>query len=64
MYRDGIKIFSKNKNELETLRIFSQDIGMEFGIEKCAVPIKEKMKKRVKTKKIKMHKKESIRKGL
>ena len=30
--------FAKNENELETLiqavRIYSQDIGMEFGIEK------------------------------
>ena len=31
----------KNEKELETLihivRIYSQDIGMEFGIEKCAL---------------------------
>ena len=31
----------KNEKELETLihavRIYSQDIGMEFGIEKCVV---------------------------
>ena len=35
------KQFAKNEKELETLiltvRIFSQDIKMEFGIEKCAV---------------------------
>ena len=34
---DGIKLFAKNKKELETLihavRIYSQDIGMELGIE-------------------------------
>ena len=40
MYVD-IKLFAKNEKELETLihavRIYSQDIGMEFGIEKCAV---------------------------
>ena len=33
--------FQKDEKELETLihavRIYSQDIGMEFGIEKCAV---------------------------
>ena len=33
--------FSKNEKELETLiqtvRIYSQDKGMEFGIEKCAM---------------------------
>ena len=41
MYMDNIKIFIKNKKELETLtqtvRIYSQDIGMEFGIEKCLI---------------------------
>ena len=38
---DDIKLFAKNEKELETLiqavRIYSQDIGMEFGIEKCAM---------------------------
>ena len=37
----NIKLFAKNKIELETLihtvRIYSQNIGMEFGIEKCAM---------------------------
>ena len=41
MYMDDRKLFAKNENELETLihtiRIYSQDIGMEFGIEKCAL---------------------------
>ena len=36
----GIKIFSKNEKELkapiQTIKVSSQDIGMEFGIEKCA----------------------------
>ena len=40
MYMDDIKLFAKNEKELETLihavRIYSQGIGMEFGIEKCA----------------------------
>ena len=35
---DDIMVFAKNKRELETLiqtiRIYSQDIGMEFGIDK------------------------------
>ena len=39
MYIDDIKLFAKNEKELEILiqavRIFCQDIGMEFGIEKC-----------------------------
>ena len=41
MYMDDIKLFAKNEKELETLihtvRIYSQDKGMEFGIEKCAL---------------------------
>ena len=43
MYMDDIKLFAKNEKELETLthavRIYSQDIRMEFGIEKCARPV-------------------------
>ena len=38
---DGIKLFAKNEKELETLihavRIYSQDIGMEFGREKSTM---------------------------
>ena len=38
---DNIKLFAKNEKELKTLiqtvRIYSQDIGMEFSIEKCAM---------------------------
>ena len=41
MYMDDIKLFTKHEKELETLihavRIYSQDIGMEFGIEKCTM---------------------------
>ena len=41
MDMDDIKLFAKNKKELETLihavRIYSQDIGIELGIEKCAI---------------------------
>ena len=37
---DDIKLFAINEKELETLihaiRIYIQDIGMEFSIEKCA----------------------------
>ena len=39
MYMNDIKLFAKNEKELETriqtVRIHSQDRGMEFGIEKC-----------------------------
>ena len=38
---DDIKLFVKNEKELETLinavRIFSQDIGIEFCFERCAM---------------------------
>ena len=41
MYMDDIKLFAKYGKELETLihtvKIYSQDIGMEFGIEKCVM---------------------------
>ena len=43
MYMDDIKLFAKNKKELKTLiqvvRIYSDDIGMEFDVEKCAMLI-------------------------
>ena len=41
MYMDDVKLFAKNENELETqiyaVRIYIQDIGMEFVKEKCAL---------------------------
>ena len=41
MYIDDIKQFAKNEKERVTLipavRIYSQGIGMEFGIENCAM---------------------------
>ena len=41
MYMDDIKRFAKKEKELETLiqtvRIYRQDIGMEFGKEKYAM---------------------------
>ena len=50
MYMDDIKIFAKNQRELETLiqtiRKYTQDIGMKFGIEKCAMLVMKKGKKR------------------
>ena len=43
MYMDDVKLFAKNEKELETLihavRIYSQDLGMEFSIEKYAMLI-------------------------
>ena len=42
---DDIKLFAKNEKELETLiqtvRIYSQDEGMKFGKENCAMLVME-----------------------
>ena len=41
LFMDDLKLFGKNKDELEKLChlvfTFSKDIGMEFGMEKCAI---------------------------
>ena len=45
MYMDDIKLFTKNEKDpetlIQTLRIYSHDIRMEFGIEKCAKLVME-----------------------
>ena len=52
IYMDDIKLFAQNEKELETLiqavRIHSQDIGMGFVIEKCAMLIMERGKRQMK----------------
>ena len=46
MNMDDIKLFAKNEKEPETLihtiRIYSEDIGREFDVEKCALRVAEK----------------------
>ena len=41
LYMDDLKVYARNRKEPEsimnTVRVFSQDIGMEFGLEKCAI---------------------------
>ena len=43
MYMDDIKLFAKKRkrigNLIQAVRIYSQDIGKEFFIEKCAILI-------------------------
>ena len=43
LFMDDLKLYGKNEKQADTLvntfRIFSKDIGMEFGIRKCAVLI-------------------------
>ena len=40
LYMDDLKLYAKNDKEIDalvnTVRIFSKDINMEFGLEKCA----------------------------
>ena len=48
MNMDDIKLFTKNEKELETLiqtlRMYSQDIGMEFSMGKCAMLVMKRGK--------------------
>ena len=49
---DDLKSYAKNDDDLEALvnlvKTYSRDIGMEFGLEKCAV-VHMKQGKRVKS---------------
>ena len=49
MYMDDIKLFARNERKLETLinavKIYSQDIAMEFAIEKCTMMIMKSEKR-------------------
>ena len=48
LFMDDLKLYSRSEKGLDslvqTVRIFSEDIGMEFGIEKCAMVVMEKGK--------------------
>ena len=45
---DDLKLYSRSEKGLDslvqTVRVFSEDIGMKFGIEKCAMLVMEKGK--------------------
>ena len=64
MYMDDIKLFAKNEKELKILiqavRIYSHNIGMEFGIEKCATLIMKSGKRHM-TERIELPNQEKIR---
>ena len=51
MYMDDIKPFTKNEKELETqiqtVRIYNQDIGMGFGIKKYAMLVTKSGKRHI-----------------
>ena len=48
LFTDELKLYSRSEKGLDslahTVRVFSEDIGMVFGIEKCAVLVMEKGK--------------------
>ena len=48
LFMDDLKLYSRSQKGLDslvqTVRVFSEDIGMEFGIEKCAMLVMEKGK--------------------
>lgn len=48
LYMDDLKLFAKNDRDIEsllnTVRVFSEDIGMMFGIDKCAVVVMKRGK--------------------
>ena len=48
LFMDDLKLYSPTEKGLEslvqTVRVFSEDIGMEFGIEKCTMLLMEKGK--------------------
>ena len=45
---DDLKLYNRSEKELDsleqTVRVFTEDIGMEFGIEKCTMLVMEKGK--------------------
>ena len=48
LFMDDLKLYSQSEKVLDslvqTVCVFSEDMGMEFGIEKCAVLVMEKGK--------------------
>ena len=48
LFMDDLKLYSQSEKGLnslvQTVRVFSEYIGMEFGIEKCAMSVMEKGK--------------------
>ena len=48
LFKGDLKLFTKRKNQIDslvqTMHIFSENIGMQFGIKKCGVLIMERGK--------------------
>ena len=47
LFKDDLKLYCRREKGLDslvqTVRVFSEDIGMEFGIQKCAMLVMEKV---------------------
>ena len=48
LFMDDLKLYGRNENEINSLihivRVFSSDIGMDFGIKKCGVVVMKRGK--------------------
>ena len=48
LFMDDLKLYSQNEEGLDslvqTVRVFSEDIGIEFGVEKCVMLVMDKGK--------------------
>ena len=48
LFMDDLKMFAKNKNQIDslvsTVQMISQDIGMRFGVKKCGVSVMKRGK--------------------
>lgn len=48
LFMDDLKLYGSNEKEINslvhTVRVFSSDIGIDFGIEKCAVVVMKRGK--------------------
>ena len=48
LFMDDLKLYGRNEKEINslvhTVRVFSSDIGMDFGIEKCATMVMKRGK--------------------
>ena len=48
LFMNDLKLFGKNQNQIDslvnTVHVYSNDIGMEFGINKCGVLVMERGK--------------------
>ena len=57
MYKDDIKLFAKNEDKLKTqiqiMRIYSQNVGIKFGIDTCTMLMMKSGKRQI-TKRIEL----------